>query len=140
MSDEVRSAFRGTDILIHDRSLSEAQVLSIVRHPNENLFQVAVNLVEEWERLESSPVTGQMDAGFRVPVLVRLTCNHDLTGLTFLLQSRLCSWVAGITSTWVASGSWLYSLLKRTAGRRPDGSFTCQITRGNAYATALSST
>jgi transposase InsO family protein len=31
-------------------------------------------------------------------------------------------------------------LLKRTAGRRPDGSFTCQITRGNACATALSST
>jgi hypothetical protein len=31
-------------------------------------------------------------------------------------------------------------LLKRTAGRRPDGSFTCQITRGNAYATTLSST
>jgi hypothetical protein len=27
-------------------------------------------------------------------------------------------------------------MLKRTAGRRPDGSFTCQITRGNAYATA----
>jgi hypothetical protein len=27
------------------------------------------------------------------------------------------------------------SLLKRRAGRRPDGSFTCQITRGNAYAT-----
>jgi hypothetical protein len=32
------------------------------------------------------------------------------------------------------------SMLKRTVGRRPDGSFMCQITRGNAYATALSST
>jgi hypothetical protein len=31
---------------------------------------------------------------------------------------------------------WRIFLLKRTAGRRPDGSFTCQITRGNAYATA----
>jgi hypothetical protein len=42
--------------------LSEVEVLSIVRDLNENIFQVAVNLTEEWEKLDPPQATGQMDA------------------------------------------------------------------------------
>jgi hypothetical protein len=85
--------------------LSEVEVLSIVRDLNENIFQVAVNITEEWEKLDPAETTGRMDAdlnsGPRVPVLVRLARNCDPTGLTFLLQSRLCSRAVGMTSSWV---------------------------------------
>jgi hypothetical protein len=89
--------------------LSEVEVLSIVRDLNENIFQVAVNLTEEWEKLDPPQATGQMDAdpasgdptsGPCVPALVRLVRNRDPTGLTFLLQSHLCSRAAEMTSTW----------------------------------------
>ena len=85
--------------------LSEVEVLSIVRDLNENIFQVAVNITEEWEKLDPAQTTGRMDAdpisGSRVPVLVRLARNRDPTGLTFLLQSRLCSRAVDMTSSWV---------------------------------------
>jgi hypothetical protein len=83
--------------------LSEVEVLSIVRDLNENIFQVAVNLTEEWEELDPPQNTGRMDtdptSGPRVLALVRLARNRDPTGLTIQLQSRLCSWAAGMTSS-----------------------------------------
>jgi hypothetical protein len=85
--------------------LSEVEVLSIVRDLNENIFQIAVNLTEEWEKLDPPQTTGRMDAdptsGPRLPALVRLARDRDPTGLTFLLQSRLCSRAADMTSSWV---------------------------------------
>ena len=84
--------------------LSEAEVLGIVRDLNENIYQVAVNLTERWVRLESSQATSQMNVDPtsqpQVPVLVQLVRNRDPTGLTFLLQSYLCSQVVGMTSSW----------------------------------------
>ena len=84
--------------------LSEVEVLSIVRDLNENIYQVAVHLTEEWEKLESSQATNQMDVDPtsqpRVPILVQLVRNRDPTGLTFLLQSYLCSQAAEMTSSW----------------------------------------
>ena len=41
--------------------LSEMEVLSIVHDINESNYQVAVGLAEEWERFESSQITGQTD-------------------------------------------------------------------------------
>jgi septation ring formation regulator EzrA len=84
--------------------LSEVEVLGIVRNINENIYQVAVNLTEEWEKLGSSRATSRTHADQisrpRVPALVRLVRNRDPTGLTFLLQSCLCSQVVNITSSW----------------------------------------
>jgi type I site-specific restriction endonuclease len=81
--------------------LSEKEVLNIVRDLNENIYQVAVSLTEEWENLLDPPkATGQMDVGPRVPVLVRLARNRDSMGLTFLLQSCLCSRAADMTLSW----------------------------------------
>ena len=40
--------------------LSEVEVLGIVRNLNENIYQIAVNLTDEWERLRSQG-TSQMD-------------------------------------------------------------------------------
>ena len=84
--------------------LSEVEVLSIVRDLNENIFQVAVNLTEEWEKLGPPQAADRMDAdptsGPRVPVLVRLARNRDPTSLTFLLQSCLCYRVVRMTLSW----------------------------------------
>ncbi|KAF9648387.1 hypothetical protein BDM02DRAFT_3115417 [Thelephora ganbajun] len=85
--------------------LSEVEVLGIVRDLNEIIFQIAVTLTEEWEKLESSQVAGRMDVDPisrpHTPTLVQLARNRDLTGLTFLLQSTLCSQAAKMTSGWV---------------------------------------
>ena len=84
--------------------LSEVEVLEVVRDLNENIFQVAVRLTDEWGKLESSRPTGRTDANLtfrhRPPVLTQLARNRDHTGLTFLLQSRLCSQVVAMTSGW----------------------------------------
>ena len=84
--------------------LSEVEVLGIVRNINENIYQVAVNLTEEWEKLGSSRATSRTHADPasrpRIPALVRLVRNRDPAGLTFLLQSCLCSKVVNITSSW----------------------------------------
>ena len=84
--------------------LSEVEVLGIVRSLNENIYQVAVNLTEEWEKLESQPVTSRMDIDVtsrsRGPVLLQLARNRDPMGLTFLLQSCLCSMAVDMTSSW----------------------------------------
>jgi len=88
--------------------LSEAEVLGIVRDLNENIYQVAVKLTEEWENLESPLATSRMEVDpasqpsvpVPVPVLVQLVRDRDYTGLTFLLQSCLCSQVVNMTSSW----------------------------------------
>ena len=84
--------------------LSEVEVLSIVRGLNENIYQVAVKLTEEWEKLESSKATGQMDIDPapkpHASTLVQLVRNRDPAGLTVLLQSCLCYLVVKMTSSW----------------------------------------
>ncbi|KAF9650932.1 hypothetical protein BDM02DRAFT_3111224 [Thelephora ganbajun] len=112
--------------------LSEAEVLSIVHDLNENIYQVAVNLTEEWEKLESPLVTGatDVDPASRpcIPALVQLVRNRNSMGLTFLLQSHLCSQVVSITSRLGRSqdsailGS-IYQRLSASEGNqsRPDG-------------------
>ena len=85
--------------------LSEMEVLGIVRDLNENIYQVAVHLTEEFEKLELPPVTNRMsvdptpDLQPCVPTLVQLVRNRDLVGLTFLLQSCFCSQAAKISSS-----------------------------------------
>ena len=84
--------------------LSEMEVLSIVRDLNESIYQVAVGLTERWETLDSSQAASRMDIDSTsrpyIPALVQLTRNRDLMGLTFLLQSNLCSLAAEMTSSW----------------------------------------
>ena len=84
--------------------LSEMEVLSIVRDLNENIYQVAVGLVEEWEKLDPSQATTRMDVDPTsrpdVPTLVRLARGRDPTGLTFLLQTWLCFLIVDMTSSW----------------------------------------
>ena len=78
--------------------LSEVEVLNIVRDLNENIYQVAVNLTDEWE---SSWATGGMNIDpASQPTVVKRVLDRDPTGLTFLLQSCLCSQVAKMTSRW----------------------------------------
>ena len=100
-SDELSGAYAFLSTTDH---LSEAEVLDIVRDLNENIYQVAVNLTEEWEGLESSQAISRMDVNsgsqLGVLTLVQRVLDHDPTGLTFLLQSCLCSQVAKITSSW----------------------------------------
>jgi len=85
--------------------LSEMEVLSIVRDLNENLFQVAVTLTEEWEKLESSQANDSIEVDLtsksRDPALVQLARKRDPTGLTYLLQSFLCSQAVEMASSWV---------------------------------------
>ena len=84
--------------------LSEMEVLSIVRDLNENIYQVAVGLTEEWEKLDPSQATTRMDVDPTsrpdVPALVRLARGRDATGLTFLLQTWLCFLAVDMTSSW----------------------------------------
>ena len=88
--------------------LSEADVLGIVREVNENIFQVAANLTEEWEKLGSSrsrtfTITQEdFDASSRFygPVLIHSALDRNPAGVTFLVQSCLCNIVAQITSRW----------------------------------------
>ena len=84
--------------------LSDVEVLGIVRDLNENIYQVAVNLTDEWEKLGSSQTTGRMDIDTpsrpRSPTLVQRVLSRNPAGLTFLLQSSLCSQVVKMTSSW----------------------------------------
>ena len=116
--------------------LSEVEVLSIVRDLNENIYQVAVHLTEEWEKLESSQATNQMDVDPtsqpRVPILVQLVRNRDPTGLTFLLQSYLCSQAVEMTSSWgrqqeLAILESIYQRLSASGEHLESGSVICMI-------------
>ena len=85
--------------------LSEAEVLGIVRDLNENIFQVAAKLTEEWEQMGPPRATNQKNvnptSNPRVPALVQLVRNGDPASVTFLLQSCLCSQAVNMTSSWV---------------------------------------
>ena len=87
--------------------LSEMEVLHIVRDLNENIFQIAVILVEEWKKLEPSQTLGRIQVDLtpqpRVPVLIQLARKRDLAGLTYLLQSFLCHQAVDMTSSWAHS-------------------------------------
>ena len=84
--------------------LSEMEVLSIVRELNENIYQVAACLTEGWMEMESSkpPDKAELDltSQQRLPTLVQLARNRDLTGLTFLIQLHLCYYATKMTSSW----------------------------------------
>jgi hypothetical protein len=88
--------------------LSEAEVLDIVRDLNENIFQVAANLTEEWEKLGSSRASGfTMDkhdidtfSQFFGCALIRPALNRDPAAVTLLVQSLLCYLATDITSSW----------------------------------------
>ena len=84
--------------------LSEAEVLNIVRDLNEEICQVAIGLTEEWEKFQSSQVIGLVDTDLTspayAPVLVQLARNRNPVGLTFMIQSCLCSQAAKMTSRW----------------------------------------
>jgi len=88
--------------------LSETEVLGIARDLNENIFQVAANLTEEWEKFRSSRHSRftisqdeinafSQDYG---PVLIKRALKRKPTAVTFLVQSCLCDIVTEITSRW----------------------------------------
>ena len=89
--------------------LPEAEVLGIVRDLNENIFQVATNLAEQWEklalslsaRLSITPENSLDDfSRFYGPTLIRRSFQWDPTAVTYLVQSCLCYFVMDITSSW----------------------------------------
>ena len=88
--------------------LSEAEVLGIVRDLNENIFQLAAKLTEEWEKYKSKAY-----GKIRIPkdsvkafsqlygaALIVHALDRDPTAVTFLLQSCLCLSVTQISSSW----------------------------------------
>ena len=83
--------------------LSEEEVLGIVKNLNQNIYQVAVRLTEEWEKLELPQATTHTEEPTsqpHVPTLLRLVRNRNSDGLIFQLQSCLCSQVVSMTSSW----------------------------------------
>lgn len=88
--------------------LSEAEVLGLVRDLNENIFQVAANLTEEWEKLRSSsryrnliptPDFETVSRAYGRAIVGRVRRRHP-AALTFLVQSYLCDVVMQLTSSW----------------------------------------
>jgi len=69
------------------------QTAYIVRDLDENIYQAAVSLAEEWGKLKSSQATGRIG----VDLTSQLACGQDLTGPTFLL----CYRAVNATSSWV---------------------------------------
>jgi len=89
--------------------LSEAEVLGIVRDLNENIFQVAAKLTEEWGEYRRSPSSDRK----RVPndniepfsqtygpTLVHRVRDREPAAVTFLIQSFLCDVVVQLASSW----------------------------------------
>ena len=106
--------------------LSEVEVLGIVHDLNENIYQVAVNLTDEWEKFESSQATDRMDidpaSRSHNSTAVQKVLSRNPGGLTFLLQSCLCSQVAKMTSSWghhqeLAILESIYQRLSASGGR-----------------------
>jgi len=84
---------------------SGTEVLGIVRDLNENIFQVAANLTEEWEKLRDSKTTVPREdidsfSHHYGPALIQRAISRKPTAVTFLIQSCLCDLVTGITSRW----------------------------------------
>ena len=99
----------GTQFLLSttDRP-SEGEVLGIVRNLNENIFQVAANLTEEWEKYRpgrsnkfeiSRKDVDALSQAFG-PALVHHVLKRDPTATSFLVQSCLCDHAALISSRW----------------------------------------
>jgi hypothetical protein len=89
--------------------ISDTELLEIVRDLNENVFQVAATLAEEWEKLSSESRTdrfiiagGNVGTFSRsyVPTLVQQVLDRNPVAVTLLVQSCLCELVAQITSSW----------------------------------------
>jgi len=88
--------------------ISETDVLGIVRDLNENIFQIAANLTEEWEKLGPSQASGfavtkrDIDPFSRLygPVLIQSALDRDHAAVTFLVQSCLCYLATKFTSHW----------------------------------------
>ena len=84
--------------------LPEPEVLGIVRELNENIYQVAGGLTEGWIKMGSSKPPDNVELDLtsqqRLPVLIQLARNRDLTGLTLLIQLRLCYYATKMTSSW----------------------------------------
>ena len=85
--------------------LSEMEVLDIVKSLNEKIFQLATSLTDAWERSRPSQATGPIEVNLTSQphhsFLVQLARNRDTTGLTCLLQSRLCYKAVEMTSSWI---------------------------------------
>jgi hypothetical protein len=89
--------------------ISDTELLVIVRDLNENVFQVAANLAEEWEKLSSESRTDRPAIAEEnvntfsrsyVPTLVQQVLDRNPLAVTLLVQSCLCELVAQITSSW----------------------------------------
>lgn len=89
--------------------LSEAEVLGIVRDLNENVFQVAAKLAEEWEKSRAelrftkcNMPKETVDAMSRSygHTLIRHVVSRDPAAVAFLIQSCLCSLATELTSSW----------------------------------------
>ena len=124
--------------------LSEAEVLGIVRDLNENIFQVAANLTEEWEKLRAS-----QHHRFRLNkedvdeisecyghALVCHVLEQDPAAVTFLVQSCLCGLVARIASSWRSDGyeelkalGSVYRSLCASGGYTPSKASEVRLTR-----------
>ena len=88
--------------------LSEAEVLGIVRDLNENIFQVAASLSEEWENFRPGRASRfeisneDVDALSQTfgPALVHHVRDRGPAAVNFLVQSCLCDHAASISSSW----------------------------------------
>jgi chromosome segregation ATPase len=86
--------------------LSEAEVLGIVRDLNENIFQVAAKLTEEWEKFRPDrssrfKITREVITAFSEsfgPALVHHVLDREPAAVTFLIQSCLCDFAAHAAS------------------------------------------
>lgn len=91
--------------------ISEAEVLGIVRDLNENIFQVAANLTEEWEKFRVSQASSRprltitdrdiesLSKSFGA-TLAHKVRNRRSAAVTILIQSYFCNTVTQLTSSW----------------------------------------
>ena len=91
--------------------ISESEVLDIVRDLNENIFQVAANLTEEWEKLRSVKPRRRYDHRITQehldsysqsygPSLIGLANRRKPPAVTYLVQMCLCDSATEIASSW----------------------------------------
>ena len=101
--------------------ISEAEVLGIVRDLNENIFQVAANLTEEWEKYRPGRSSRfeifnkdveALSQAFG-PALVHHVLDRSPTAVNFLVQSRLCDYAALVSSSWRYKSKTLISVYDR---------------------------
>jgi len=78
---------RDTHFLINH--LSGVKVVNIVRDLNENIYQVAVNSTDEWEKMTHRNHSSNV---YLDPALVQKVPGRDPVDLTFLFQSCVPGW------------------------------------------------